>query len=51
MSLTYPAILAAITAPINPRGITSKTENGIDQLSYNAAKHKKINMIDAKYEV
>jgi multidrug efflux pump subunit AcrB len=33
ISLTKPARLAATTAPIRPKGITSMTETGIDQLS------------------
>ena len=33
-------MVAAITAPRIPSGTTNITENGMDQLSYNAAKHK-----------
>ena len=39
-SLAMPRISVANTAPNTPSGTTSNTTTGIDQLSYNAAKHK-----------
>ena len=35
-----PRSVAAITAPSTPSGTTSMTANGIDQLSYSAARHR-----------
>ncbi|MNJ03370.1 hypothetical protein D3C73_1636590 [compost metagenome] len=39
-SLGIPRNVTASTAPSTPRGTTSSTEVGIDQLSYNAARHR-----------
>ena len=39
-SLGIPRKLTANTAPSTPRGTTSSTEVGIDQLSYSAARHR-----------
>ncbi|MNQ77432.1 hypothetical protein D3C85_922990 [compost metagenome] len=39
-SLGIPRKVTASTAPSTPSGTTSSTEVGIDQLSYNAARHK-----------
>jgi hypothetical protein len=33
-------------APNAPMGTANKTENGTDQLSYNAARNKKTNVIE-----
>ncbi|MCY1410294.1 hypothetical protein D9M71_256600 [compost metagenome] len=39
-SLGIPRKVTANTAPSTPSGTTSNTEVGIDQLSYNAARHR-----------
>lgn len=44
-----PRIVAASNAPITPSGNTSMTENGTDQLSYSAARHRNTTRIEMAY--
>ena len=49
--LVWPASVLASSAPRMPSGTTSITENGTDQLSYNAARHRNTNRIDTAYSI
>ena len=42
-----PRPVTAISAPRMPSGTISSTANGIDQLSYNAARHRNTTTIDS----
>lgn len=44
-----PRSQVAATAPITPSGTTSITENGIDQLSYSAARHRNTTSSEMAY--
>lgn len=48
-SLARPRILVARIAPMTPSGTTSMTENGIDQLSYSAARHRNTTISEMAY--
>ncbi|MNJ62938.1 hypothetical protein D3C77_587960 [compost metagenome] len=50
-SLGMPRKLTAITAPSTPNGTTSSTEVGIDQLSYNAARHRNTTSSDSAMSI
>ena len=50
-SFEKPRIAVNNTAPNTPSGITKSTENGIDQLSYSAAKHKNTTKIEIAYKI
>ncbi len=50
-SLSRPRSVAASSAPITPSGTTSITENGIDQLSYSAARHRNTTRIEMAYRI
>ncbi len=48
-SLDRPRMDVASSAPITPNGTTSITENGIDQLSYRAARQRNTTSSDSAY--
>src|SRR6202041_1885779 len=48
-SLARPRSSVARMAPITPSGTTSITATGIDQLSYNAARHRNTTINDRAY--
>ncbi len=50
-SFSSPRRVAASSAPSTPSGTTMITENGIDQLSYSAARHRNTTRIEMPYRI
>ena len=47
MSRSSPRADVASTAPMTPSGTASRIANGIDQLSYSAARHRNTTIIES----